>query len=124
MGINLLNGIVYNSGATKINNALQLVADGLGNGNLSFRSGKKTVAVVMTDGRSDDGVNPGANNLRAAKGAGESDVKIISLAIGGNIDQGELDSMATDPDSVNSLNVSGYGNLQDVKDALGQAVCN
>merc|ERR1712080_420817 len=99
------------------------VADALGNGGLSFRTNVKTVVIVMTDGASTDGVNPGANNLRAAKGAGEPDVIIIALGIGNGIVQSELDTIATNPDSKFSHNVSGYNNLQDAKDVIGEAIC-
>jgi len=121
--IRKFESILYNGGGTKLNTALQGVADALGNGGLSFRTNVKTVVIVMTDGASTDGVNPGANNLRAAKGAGEPDVIIIALGIGNGIVQSELDTIATNPDSKFSHNVSGYNNLQDAKDVIGEAIC-
>ena len=83
------------------------------------RAGIVNVIVVLTDGRSNN-YQDTANQAKAARDLG---FRIFSVGIGSGIPLGELNEMATDPDSDHVFAVSNFNALQGIKTAFGNKAC-
>ena len=85
-----------------------------GNGD---RANVPNIAIVITDGVSYPYPGTEARNLR------NTGATIFSVGIGSGIPLGELNEMATDPDSDHVFAVSGFSALNNIKAAFQTQAC-
>ncbi|RUS82805.1 hypothetical protein EGW08_009425, partial [Elysia chlorotica] len=106
-----------NSG-TKTNKALEMITqDQMFSSRWGGRDFAKDIVIIITDGRSTyaSWTQLAANRLKA------SNVTIISVGIGADVDQRELRGLASKPDDV--LLASNFDSLKDIQDDVGKRTC-
>ncbi len=85
-------------------------------------SGSRNVAIIITDGESDDRKETFDMAVQARRNA----IEIISVGVNikSNFGRQELRALATDPDERNMFNVQNFAALYNLTDNLVAAVCN
>ncbi|XP_064616192.1 uncharacterized protein LOC135480311 [Liolophura sinensis] len=76
-------------------------------------------AILVTDGRSND---PTAT-VNAAERARKMKITMFAVGVGNNIDQSELNDVATDPDCTHVFLVEGFSNMESMKQQMEKATC-
>lgn len=84
------------------------------------RSGYPSIAVLLTDGVSDD---QGAT-LREAMAVRAKGISLVVVGIGQSPNALELDGIASYPSSLNTFRATDYNSLNAIRDNLLQTVCN
>lgn len=84
------------------------------------RSGVQNVAIVMTDGRSNIKM---AETLVEADKAKNENIRLMVVGIGAKMDAVEINGIASDPDSDNTFQLPGEGDLQTVADQILDQLC-
>ena len=86
------------------------------------RVGVPNVAVVVSDGRSN--VNAGAT-VSEAERVRDGDVTLVTVGLGSEMDRGEIDDMASNPDSQYAfyLTSSQQDDMQAVADQVLDTLC-
>ena len=110
-----VEGIKYPGGGTNTGKALSKAKDALFD--KSARAGTPNIAVVITDGRSQDNIGAPSQKLR------DSGVTVISVGIGTNYDLEQLREMATDPDSQHMFKAE-FDALGSIVDSIVGISCN
>ena len=77
------------------------------------------MTVVITDGQSVDS----AKTLVAANSVQLNDIGLIAVGVGSNVNDLELQNIASDPDSDYVFRVTNYKNLQSMSTAILKAAC-
>ncbi|XP_064631743.1 collagen alpha-3(VI) chain-like [Lineus longissimus] len=83
------------------------------------RPGVPDVAIVVTDGKSNDPVS----TLTEAQLAHDANITLVALGIGGGVDSNELNNIASDPDSENVYEVADFDSLSTIVDSLTSSTC-
>lgn len=83
------------------------------------RPGVPHVMIVLTDGVQTDEGDPEA----AANAARNAGTEVFAVGVGPFIDQAELNAIASDPDAEHVFLVTDFADLQNVLDAIANAVC-
>ena len=83
------------------------------------RSNVPNIGIVMTDGTSND-YTLTANEAANARNAG---IRLFSIGIGSGIPLGELNEIATDPDSDHVFAVTGFSGLTAIKNSVKAQAC-
>ncbi|KAK7474946.1 hypothetical protein BaRGS_00033833, partial [Batillaria attramentaria] len=83
------------------------------------RTGVPNVGVVITDGAS----NSPYDTANAAARARDAGITLLALGIGGGVNYGELNAIATDPDEDNVFTVSGFSSLDQIRETFQRAIC-
>nr|KAG5689545.1 hypothetical protein BaRGS_008920 [Batillaria attramentaria] len=81
-------------------------------------SGQGT-GTVITDGAS----NSPYDTANAAARARDAGITLLALGIGGGVNYGELNAIATDPDEDNVFTVSGFSSLDQIRETFQRAIC-
>ena len=74
----------------------------------------------MTDGRSNDE----SVTWRESRSSRDQGITILPVAIGNNVREIELQGMASDPIDNNIIRAADFMSLNNIKNALLNAVCN
>lgn len=82
----------------------------------SARAGVPNVAIVLTDGQSNDDVGPPSQELR------DSGCSVFSVGMGENFNTAELKQIATDPDSQHVFKAK-FEDLDSIADTIVDTVC-
>ena len=117
---NCINTIVYTHGTTNTADGLRFLYTNmftLGNGD---RQDAPNVAVVFTDGESND---PQATMQEAFK-AKTNNIHIITVGIGSWVKNEELQGIASYPYTSNKISVDSYKGLYQISDMLHNLFCN
>lgn len=83
------------------------------------RSGVPNIGVILTDGRS----NSYSYTASEAANARNAGITIFAIGIGSGIPVGELNEMATDPDSDHVFAVSGFSALSSIQSTFQAQAC-
>ena len=84
------------------------------------RQGTKSVAVVFTDG----GSNDFRETLKMAREARLSGITILVVAVGGWVNWLEVNEVASDPDVNNAFKVDDFDRFGDIQTQLRKTICN
>ena len=76
--------------------------------------------VVMTDGKSNDMEATWQEAMRARNDG----IYMISVGIGGGVDEQELRGMASSPEDQNVLTVSNFDSLNQISNRLTDSLCD
>lgn len=107
----------YSEGGTNTGRALNFTRDEMFNEQKGSRKGVQQIAVVITNGASEDNVNDAAISLRR-KG-----VTIFAIGIE-NSNKDELIQMASYPPYKHAFSVNSFTHLKPLKDSLQRVLCN
>ena len=80
----------------------------------------QNVAVIMTDGRSNDADETWKQALEARKAG----IQLIVVGIGRGVSDMELKSMASDPVESNVITTDDFDGLQTILSAVSDGLCN
>ena len=114
-----INNLPYSGGGTDTAAALNLLEQSgftSANGGRPLTQAIPRVAVVITDGQSNDASATAA----AAQSAHDAGITILAVGIGSNVDNDELTAIASDPSYVSTI--TGFGTSQ--FDALQTTITN
>ena len=114
-----INNLPYSSGGTNTAAALDLLRQQgytQANGGRPQSQAVPRIAVVITDGYS----NSYSATVSAATSAHNEDITLFSVGVGGNVNNAELDAIASDPSYVSTL--TGFDTSQ--FDALQTTITN
>lgn len=117
--MNALDHIPYNSGGTNTGTALNTMANKMFTQPNGDRPGIPNIAIVMTDGRSN---NP-PNTANEAKKVQKAGINVYAVGIGKGIDRNELNTIATDPDSSHVMTVDSFDKLQQISAGFQARAC-
>ncbi|KAJ8272765.1 hypothetical protein GJAV_G00093160 [Gymnothorax javanicus] len=84
---------------------------------LRARAAKNHIAVVLTDGRSQDDVVDAAVEARA------QNIVLFAVGVGNEVSFSELESMAAKPPSAYVLHAEDYTTISRIRDAMAQKLC-
>ena len=112
--LSTIEGISYPGGNTKIGAAL--TKSKLELFEKSARAGVSNIAIVITDGISQDNVGAPAKQLR------NSGCTVFSVGIGNKYDKKQLQDIATDPDSQHVLDAD-FDALDSIIDKIVEIAC-
>ena len=112
--LSTIEGISYPGGNTKIGAAL--TKSKLELFEKSARAGVSNIAIVITDGISQDNVGAPAQQLR------NSGCTVFSVGIGNEYDKKQLQDIATDPDSQHVLDAD-FDALDSIIDKIVEIAC-
>ena len=87
--------------------------------NSGDRAGAPNIAIVLTDGVSWSRSQT-ASKAATLRGTG---CRIFSVGIGGGVNTGELNDMATDPDSSHVFSVSSFSSLGSITSSFQAQAC-
>lgn len=110
-----IEGVKYPKGGTNTGKALTTAKDALFD--KSARAGVPNIAVVITDGKSQDNIGAPAQKLR------DSGVTVISVGMGTKYDLEQLREIATDPDSQHVFKAE-FDALGSIVDSIVGISCN
>lgn len=110
--------ITYTNGGTATGVALHFVLTHVFVPEGGDRADAKDIMVILTDGISGDR----DGTARQAYTYKEKHIKVISVGIGPNTDQGELNDMASMPGYV--FNVKNFDKLSAIADTINDLACN
>lgn len=115
-----INGMEYTRGTTNTAAGLKYVRERLFNGRGGDRRDVNNVIVILTDGNS----NEKEKTVTEAMAAKADGIHIITMALGGWLDEYELRAIASDPWKTNLIEVTSYQLLPDFIDQIRNLVCN
>ena len=112
-----ISQIAYSGGGTSIHDGLQYVREKSFTATYGARKDVARIAVVLTDGQ-------GNYALTAQQAALLKQAGVTVFAIGvGNINQKELEAIASHPNSTHMFVVNDYNALTNIHGSLKQATC-
>ncbi|KAL8563135.1 hypothetical protein ACOMHN_022064 [Nucella lapillus] len=111
--------IPYSGGGTKTAEALNSLRRYIFSSGAGHRSGVPKLAVVVTDGKSNDRVA----TVRAALFARRAGIHMIAVGIGKGVSLTELRAIASDPDSRNVFTSPSFSALATINKRLSKAAC-
>ncbi|TTC44335.1 Collagen alpha-1(XXI) chain [Bagarius yarrelli] len=110
--------ISYLGGKTQTGRAIKFATDHVFSGlNHTTKTNRKRIAVVLTDGRSQDDVVDPAMEAKA------QNIVLFAVGVGDEITNAELVSMANKPASTYVLHVEDYTSIGNIRDAMEQKLC-
>jgi len=122
--VKYLNGlnIMYKGGTTNTADALRMLREQMFTSNNGDRDENQgpNIAIILTDGKSNDQ----DQTWRQATQLRNAGVHVIAVGIGGNVGEMELQGMSSYPYSKNVLNVNSFQELNNIQQALTDAMCN
>ena len=114
-----INELPYNGGGTNTAEALRLLLSTAQDGQLGLRNGSLKIAIVITDGRSNDM----SATFVAADELNSSNIFDVYAVGVGNANQTELERIASNPDLVFFTNDFDVNGLQQLVDAILPQLC-
>ena len=118
--LSAIDNLPYSGGGTDTDEALTLLLSSAQNGTLGLRNDSSNVAVVITDGHSN---NPSATSSAAAALHASNIFDIYAVGVGG-ADRNELEIIASDPEFVFFTSSFDNAGLQQLLDTLLQQLCD
>ncbi|XP_016146306.1 collagen alpha-1(XXI) chain-like [Sinocyclocheilus grahami] len=116
--IEAITSILYLGGNTRTGRAIKFATDHVfGMPNRTSQSPRNRIAVVLTDGRSQDDVEDAAMEARA------QNIVLFAVGVGNEITNSELVSMANKPPSTYVLHVEDYKSIASIWDLMEQKLC-
>ena len=120
----LINAISfpYTRGSTNTAAAIKFMNENMFKDQYGDRPGFRNVAIVITDGESNDR----KETFQMAVEARKNDIEIIAIGVNmkSNAGRQELRALASDPDEFNMFNVNNFTALYGITDNIVAAVCN
>nr|XP_020464293.1 collagen alpha-1(XII) chain-like [Monopterus albus] len=110
-------GLPYKGGNTLTGMALNYILQNNFKENVGMRPNARKIAVLITDGKSQDDVDVYSRNLR------DQGIEIYTIGVK-NADENELRAIASDPDEIHMYNVADFSFLLDIVDSLTDNLCN
>ncbi|XP_039202568.1 collagen alpha-1(XII) chain isoform X3 [Crotalus tigris] len=107
----------YKGGNTLTGMALNFILRNSFKTEAGLRPGAKKIAVLITDGKSQDDINIPSDRLK------EQGVEIFAIGIK-NADVNELKQIASDPDDTHAFNVEDFNLLVNIVDSVTDNLCN
>ncbi|XP_041376635.1 collagen alpha-4(VI) chain-like [Gigantopelta aegis] len=111
--------IDYAGSSTSTADALAFMVNDSFSAASGAREGVTKIAVVITDGKS--------NNIAAtrtqAKLARDAGITILAVGVGSNVDDTELNDIASDPDSQYVFKTDSFDALKTIQDVLAKTAC-
>ncbi|PVD21494.1 hypothetical protein C0Q70_19668 [Pomacea canaliculata] len=83
------------------------------------RAGVPKIAIVVTDGKS----NSPTSTTAAAKAARDAGIHMLAIGVGTAVDDNELNSIASDPDSQNVYKAATFDSLKSLQGLLAAKAC-
>ncbi|ROL43782.1 Collagen alpha-1(XXI) chain [Anabarilius grahami] len=116
--IEAITSISYLGGNTRTGRAIKFATDHVfGMPNRTSQSARNRIAVVLTDGRSQDDVEDAAMEARA------QNIVLFAVGVGNEITNSELVSVANKPASTYLLHVEDYKSIASIWDLMEQKLC-
>ncbi|XP_042567960.1 collagen alpha-1(XXI) chain-like isoform X2 [Cyprinus carpio] len=116
--IEAITSISYLGGNTRTGRAIKFATDHVfGMPNRTSQSPRNRIAVVLTDGRSQDDVEDAAMEARA------QNIVLFAVGVGNEISNSELVSVANKPPSTYVLHVEDYKSIANIWDLMEQKLC-
>ncbi|XP_016430855.1 collagen alpha-1(XXI) chain-like [Sinocyclocheilus rhinocerous] len=116
--IEAITSISYLGGNTRTGRAIKFATDHVfGMPNRTSQSPRNCIAVVLTDGRSQDDVEDAAMEAKA------QNIVLFAVGVGNEITNSELVSMANKPPSTYVLHVEDYKSIASIWDLMEQKLC-
>ncbi|XP_030630507.1 collagen alpha-1(XXI) chain [Chanos chanos] len=110
--------ISYLGGKTQTGRAIKFATDHVFSmPNYTTKPARNRIAVVLTDGRSQDDV------VDATMEAKAQNIVLFAVGVGNEITNSELVSMANDPPSTYVLSVEDYTSIGNIRDVMEQKLC-
>ncbi|KAJ8336670.1 hypothetical protein SKAU_G00378900 [Synaphobranchus kaupii] len=116
--VRAIGDIGYLGGSTRTGRAIKFAVDHVfPSSSKRARAAKNRIAVVLTDGRSQDDVVDAAMEARA------QNIVLFAVGVGDEVTSSELVSMATKPPSTYVLHAEDYTTIGRIRDAMEQKLC-
>ncbi|XP_036375488.1 collagen alpha-1(XXI) chain-like [Megalops cyprinoides] len=115
--VTAIRAIGYLGGSTQTGRAIKFATDHVFPTSERAGATKNRIAVVLTDGRSQDDVVDAAAEARAHS------VVLFAVGVGGEVAASELVSMATKPPSTYVLHAEDYATIGRIQDVMEQRLC-
>ncbi|XP_059913867.1 vWFA and Collagen domain-containing protein [Gadus macrocephalus] len=112
-----IEDIGYLGGSTKTGRAIKFATQHVFASSNRTRTARNRIAVVLTDGRSQDDV------VDAALEAKAQNIILFAVGVGSEIDSSELESIANKPASTYVLYAENYAAIANIRDKLEQKLC-
>ncbi|XP_051553169.1 collagen alpha-1(XXI) chain-like [Myxocyprinus asiaticus] len=116
--VKAIASIPYLGGNTRTGRAIKFATDHVfGMPNCTSQSARNRIAVVLTDGRSQDDVEDAAMEAMA------QNIVLFAVGVGNEITNTELVSMANKPPSTYVLHVEDYNSIESIWNLMEQKLC-
>ncbi|XP_041961144.1 vWFA and Collagen domain-containing protein [Alosa sapidissima] len=115
--LNAISSISYLGGKTQTGRAIKFATDHVFSSHNRTLPARNRIAVVLTDGRSQDDV------VDAAVEAKAQNIVLFAVGVGNEITNSELVSMANEPPSTYVLYTEDYTSIGNIKDVMEQKLC-
>lgn len=115
--LNAISSISYLGGKTQTGRAIKFATDHVFSSHNRTLPARNRIAVVLTDGRSQDDV------VDAAVEAKAENIVLFAVGVGNEITNSELVSMANNPPSTYVLYTEDYTSIGNIKDMMEQKLC-
>ncbi|XP_066508656.1 collagen alpha-1(XXI) chain-like [Hoplias malabaricus] len=113
-----ISAISYMGGKTQTGRAIKFATDHVfSTPNHTTKASRNRIAVVLTDGRSQDDVVDPAMEAKA------QNIVLFAVGVGNEITNAELVSMANKPSSTYVLHVKDYTSIGNIRDVMEQKLC-
>ncbi|XP_052001056.1 collagen alpha-1(XII) chain isoform X4 [Xyrauchen texanus] len=107
----------YKGGNTLTGLALNYILQNNFKANVGMRPNSRKIGVLVTDGKSQDDIALISEKLR------DQDIELYAIGVK-NADEGELRTIASDPDDIHMYNVADFSFLLDIVEDLANNLCN
>ncbi|XP_030253405.1 collagen alpha-1(XXI) chain [Sparus aurata] len=115
--IQAIQGITYLGGNTQTGRAIKFAVDHVFASSQRVNQVKNRIAVVVTDGKSQDDVVDASMEARA------QDIIVFAVGVGSEITTSELVSIANRPSSTYVLYAEDYTTIDRIRDSMEQKLC-
>ncbi|KAM8731700.1 collagen alpha-1(XXI) chain-like [Acanthopagrus schlegelii] len=115
--IQAIQGITYLGGNTQTGRAIKFAVDHVFASSQRANQVKNRIAVVVTDGKSQDDVVDASMEARA------QDIIVFAVGVGSEITTSELVSIANKPSSTYVLYAEDYTTIDRIRDSMEQKLC-
>lgn len=115
--IQAIRDISYLGGNTQTGRAIRFATDHVFPSSQRYHTAKNHIAVVVTDGKSQDDVVDASVEARAR------DIILFAVGVGNEITSSELVSIANKPASDYVLYAEDYSAMERIRDAMEQKLC-
>ncbi|KAK5852560.1 hypothetical protein PBY51_006413 [Eleginops maclovinus] len=115
--LDAIANLPYKGGNTMTGMALNYILQNNFKANVGMREDARKIGVLITDGKSQDEIVFTSQNLR------DSGIELYAVGVK-NADEGELRTIASDPDDIHMYNVNDFKFLVDIVDELTVNLCN
>ncbi|XP_029281105.1 LOW QUALITY PROTEIN: collagen alpha-1(XII) chain [Cottoperca gobio] len=112
-----IDNLPYKGGNTMTGMALNYILQNNFKANVGMRPDARKIGILVTDGKSQDEIVFNSQNLR------DSGIELYAVGVK-NADEGELRTIASDPDDIHMYNVNDFKFLVDIVDDLTINLCN